>query len=94
MRVTGEVKIDTFMRRALNANPLNPGNMQVLANPACQVFVSGLLKLLIEQTVIQLRNGQFKLSSEPVNFTPREMRPSFRRRAPHRCQKTVSVQTA
>ena len=91
MRVTSQVKIDTFMRRALNANPLNPGNMQILTNPACQVFVSGLLNLLIEQTVIQLRNGQFKLGAKPVNFTPRKMRPSFGRRAPHRRQKTVPM---
>lgn len=48
MRVTSRVKIDTFMRRALNADSLNPGNMQILTNPACQVFVSGLLNLLIE----------------------------------------------
>jgi len=54
MRVTGEVKIDTFMRRALDANSRNPGNLQVLANPTRQVFVGRLRKQLIEQTVIQL----------------------------------------
>lgn len=88
------VEVDPFVRGALNADLLDTGNVQMLPNPAGQVFVGGLLYLVIEQAVVEPGDLGLQRTAQPIHLAARKPRPPGRQCAAQRGQEAVTVQSA
>ena len=87
------IKINTRMRGALNADCNDARYIELLANPARNIFVCWLCDRLIEVTVIQWRNTAHQMLGEGVDLGAGKGRPVCRQGGAHFTQEAMSMQT-
>lgn len=70
VRVACQIQVHAFMRRALNTDQLDAGNVQAVLHPSSQVLVGGLPHSFVAQAVVKLRDSSPQDGSQPVDVTP------------------------
>ena len=92
--VSGQVEVCPLMRGALDADLLDARDVQVIPNPAGQVFIGRLLHVLVEKSIVELGNPRLQLAAQPLDLSTGKPRPPGRQCATHFGQEAVPVEPA